>query len=75
MRNPSIAAVLMLLLIACFGAEYSWSQDILVNDKTGDTAGIAGHFYNSVAMDSVGNFVTAWTDDRNAHTCGVGWPG
>jgi len=66
MKSP-ILTTLIFLLISCFSVEFAWSQDILVNDKSGDTVGIAGHSYNSVAMDWAGNFVAVWTDNRNVH--------
>ncbi|MBM3238048.1 hypothetical protein FJZ31_17290 [Candidatus Poribacteria bacterium] len=65
--KSKILTILTLLSIVCFSVEYAWSQDILVNDKSGDTVGIASHSYNSVAMDWAGNFVAVWTDNRNVH--------
>ena len=56
----------LIFLIACFSAQYGWSQDILVNSEPGDV-GIASHSYQSVAMDWAGNFVAVWTDNRNVH--------
>ena len=65
--RSKILTTLIFLLISCFSVEYAWSQDILVNDKSGDAVGIAGHSNQSVAMDWSGNFVAVWTDNRNVH--------
>ena len=39
MSERTIVAILIFWLISCCSAEYGWSQDILVNDKSGDTVG------------------------------------
>ncbi len=57
----SIQVSLFCLNKLCF------SQDILVNDKTNELAGISKREYNSVAMDRQGNFVVVWADNRNTH--------
>jgi len=43
--RTKILTTLIFLLISCFSAQYGQSQDILVNDKSGDTVGIASHSY------------------------------
>ncbi len=67
MNSKTIITILTLLLITCISAEYCLSQDILVNDKSGDTVGMAGLGSQSVAMDWAGNFVVVWCDYRYAH--------